>query len=250
MSATGRKLAIVTGGSSGIGLAVARRLVEDGWRVVLTGRDRSRLDAACKGLGDAASGFALDVGKRGEVADFAAAMRQGGAKVDALVNNAGIMKTTSLRTDPDELERVWDETLNTNLKGILLMCHAFADLMRAPGGRIVNMSSISSQNGGTQPGMLAYSASKAGVNGLTMALAREFAPRGITVNAVAPGMIEETGLTGTFDEERKERARAMIPIGRAGLPHEVASAVSWLCSADGGYATGSVVSVNGGWRFG
>src|SRR5208337_2053585 len=127
-----------------------------------------------------------------------AKLRQTHGVIDVLVNNAGIMKTTSLQTDPDELERVWDETLNTNLKGILLVSHALADLIRAPGGRIVNMSSISSQNGGTQPGMLAYSASKAGVNGLTMALAREFAPRGVTVNAIAPGMIEETGLTGTF----------------------------------------------------
>ena len=132
----------------------------------------------------------------------------------------------------------------------MFVTHALADMIRSPGGRIVNLSSISGLNGGTVPGMLAYSASKAGINGLTLALAREFAPRDITVNAVAPGMIEETGLTGTFDEARKARARAMIPLGRPGLPREIASAVSWLASADGGYVTGSIISVNGGWRFG
>ena len=250
MARTEKKIAVVTGGSSGIGMGVAMRLAGDGFSIVVTGRNESRLKDACGQIGAGATYFVVDVSRRVEVAAFAAKLQQAHGVIDVLVNNAGIMKTTSLQTDAEELERVWDETLNTNLKGILLVSHALADLIRAPGGRIVNMSSIASQNGGTQPGMLAYSASKAGINGLTMALAREFAPRGVTVNAVAPGMIEETGLTGTFNEERKTRARTMIPMGRAGLPREIAASVSWLASEDGGYVTGSIVSVNGGWRFG
>lgn len=244
------KVAVVTGGSSGIGLGVARRLAHDGFAVVITGRNGSRLRDASNLIGSGTLHFAMDVSRRAEAEAFAEYLRESVGVIDALINNAGIMKTTSLQTAPEELERIWDETIAVNLKGMLLVTHALTGLIRAPGGRIVNMSSISSQNGGTLPGMLAYSASKAGVNGLTMALAREFAPRGVTVNAVAPGMIEETGLTGTFDEVRKQRAREVIPLGRAGFPAEIASAVSWLCSDVGAYATGSIVSVNGGWRFG
>ena len=250
MSPGAGKVAVVTGGSSGIGLAVARRLAQDGYRTVVAGRDQARLKDACAQIGCRASALTVDVSKRADVAAFAEKIRRAYATVDVLVNNAGIMRTTSLKTGAEELERIWDETLGINLKGVLLVSHALADMIRSPGGRIINMSSIASQTGGAVAGMLAYSASKAGVNGLTLALAREFAARGITVNAVAPGMIEETGLTGTFDDERKARARAMIPIGRAGLPHEIAAAVAWLASEDAGYVTGSIVSVNGGWRFG
>jgi 3-oxoacyl-[acyl-carrier protein] reductase len=250
MSAGAGKVAVVTGGSSGIGLAVARRLAQDGYRTIVAGRDQARLKDACAKIGLGVSYLKVDVSRRSDVAAFADKIRRMHPAVDVLVNNAGVMKTTSLRTEAEELERIWDETLSINLKGVLIVSHALADLFPSPGGRIINMSSIASQTGGAVPGMLAYSASKAGVNGLTMALAREFAPRGVTVNAVAPGMIEDTGLTGTFDDERKARARAMIPIGRAGLPHEVAAAVAWLASEDAGYVTGSIVSVNGGWRFG
>jgi len=245
-----KKIALVTGGSSGIGLGIALRLAHDGLDVVITGRDEGRLRAACEKIGRGAAWIVADVSRRAEIARLADAILERHPVIDVLINNAGIMKTTSLETEADELERIWDETFNINLKGMMFVTHALSPLLRAPGGRVVNMSSIAGQTGGTVAGMLGYSASKAGVNGLTLALAREFAPRGITVNAVAPGMIDETGLTGTFDEARRARTKGMIPLGRPGLPAEIASAVSWLVSEGGGYVTGSIVSVNGGWRFG
>lgn len=247
MTTKGR--AIVTGGSSGLGLAIARRLASDGFSITVTGRSEARLREAVTKIGQGTDYLVADVSHRAEVEAMAAEIGRRHGEVAVLVNNAGIMKTTNLATPGDELERIWDETLDINLKGTLLVSHALAPLLKSPGGRIVNLSSTVAYNGGSVPGMLAYSASKAGINGLTMALARELAARDITVNAVAPGMIDETGLTGTFDEARRERIKAILPLRRPGLPHEVAAAVSYLVSDDAGYVTGSVASVNGGWIF-
>lgn len=241
--------AIVTGGASGIGLGIARRLRQDGFQVTIVSRDAAKLAAACVELGEGAEFLVCDVGRRESVQAMASAIRSRYAEIAVLVNNAGIMKTTFLSTPSSEMDRIWDETFDVNLKGVMMVSQELLPMMRSPGGRIVNISSTVAYNGGSVPGLIAYSASKAGMSGLTMALARELASQDITVNAVAPGMIEETGLTGTFDDERKARIRQVIPLGRPGLPHEVAAAVSYLASADAGYVTGTVMSVNGGWIF-
>lgn len=241
--------AIVTGGATGIGLGIAKRLKADGFDVTIVSRDQSRLQSACAGIEGGADFLVCDVGIRQSVQAMAAEIRGRYREITVLVNNAGIMETTRLTTPSDEMDRIWDETLRVNLKGSMMVSQELAPLIRSPGGRIVNLSSTVAYNGGSVPGLIAYSASKAGITGLTMALARELAERDITVNAVAPGMIEETGLTGTFDEARKARIQQILPLRRPGQPSEVAAAVSYLASPEAAYVTGTVMSVNGGWIF-
>ncbi|MCD2172272.1 SDR family NAD(P)-dependent oxidoreductase [Rhizobium sp. C4] len=241
--------AIVTGGATGIGLGIAKRLSADGFAVTLVSRDRERLQSACSEVGGGADFIVCDVGNRNSVQALASEVRSRHGEIAVLVNNAGIMKTTLLSTPADEMDRIWDETLAVNLKGAMMVSQELAPILRSPGGRIINLSSTVAYNGGSVPGLIAYSASKAGITGLTMALARELAERDITVNAVAPGMIEDTGLTGTFDASRKARIQQILPLKRPGQPHEVAAAVSYLASPDAGYVTGTVMSVNGGWIF-
>ncbi len=249
MASGGEGRAIVTGGATGIGLGIARRLKQDGFDVTIVSRDEARLKAACAGIGGGADCIAADISERSSVKALAAEVARRYGEIAVLVNNAGVMMTTTLSTPSDEMDRLWDETFAINLKGTMMVSQELAPILRSPGGRIVNLSSTVAYNGGSVPGLIAYSASKAGITGLTMALARELAPRDITVNAVAPGMIEETGLTGTFDEARKARIQQILPLRRPGLPHEVAAAVSYLCAPEAGYVTGSILSVNGGWIF-
>jgi len=241
--------AIITGGSSGIGLAIAKRLLHDGFAVTIVGRNEKRLREAVLTLGGNADYIAGDVSSRSGANAIAAEVIGHYGKIAVLVNNAGVMMNTTLETPEDELEALWDETFNTNLKGVMFLTRALAPALQAPGGRVVNMTSNVAFNGGSVPGLSVYSASKAGLVGLTYALARELAPRDITVNAIAPGMIEDTGLTGTFDDERKAKIKQVLPLGRPGKPGEVAAAVSYLVSEGGAYVTGTVLPVNGGWIF-
>ncbi|MBD0417328.1 SDR family NAD(P)-dependent oxidoreductase [Oryzicola mucosus] len=249
MTEEGKGRAIITGGATGIGLGIAKRLKADGFDITIVSRDKAKLEAACAEIGAGVDYIVADVSERAGVKVLAADIGRRYGQIVALINNAGIMKTTSLETPSEDMDRIWDETFAVNLKGTMMVSQELAPIIRSPGGRIINLSSTVSYNGGSVPGLLAYSASKAGLNGLTMALARELAARDITVNAVAPGMIEDTGLTGTFDEARKARIKQILPLGRPGLPFEVAAAVSYLASPEAGYVTGSVMSVNGGWIF-
>ncbi|SFC28231.1 SDR family NAD(P)-dependent oxidoreductase [Tropicimonas isoalkanivorans] len=244
-----RSTALVTGGNSGIGLGIARRLAADGLKVVVTGRREDALTRAVTDIGEGATWIACDVSSKDSVARMAGEAVDRLGQIDVLVNNAGVMGTTRLDQPLSEIEPIWDEHFAVNVKGPLLVTHALAPHITAPGGRVIVLSSVVARTGGSVPGMLAYSASKAGATGLTLALARELAPRGITVNGVAPGMIEDTGMTGAFDEERKAKIRAVVPLGKPGLPQDIAAAVSWL-AGDGGYVTGAIIPVNGGWVFG
>ncbi|MFA5494908.1 MAG: SDR family NAD(P)-dependent oxidoreductase [Porticoccaceae bacterium] len=239
--------ALITGGSCGIGFGIAEALVASGYRVLLVARSEERLRAACHALGTSASWRCADVSCRRDVA----AAIDGIDSLDLLVNAAGgFMRGVSLASSPDNAEANWDAVLDTNLKGSFLMAHAVAPLLTSPGGRIINISSIGAQTGGTQPGGLAYSAAKAGVQGLTYALARELAPRGITANAIAPGLIADTAFTGTWPQERVAEIVAATPLGRAGTPADIAGAVLWLASEAGSFVTGAVIPINGGWRIG
>lgn len=245
-----KPVVVITGGTFGLGLAVAQRFTHDGYDVVISGRSQSRLDQACAAIGPEVVPVVADVGTREGAAALATATLEKFGRVDVLVNNAGIMETTTLDTPLDELEQLWDQSMQTNAKGVLLTTYALAPHLTTPGGRIINLGSIVANTGGSVPGMLAYAASKAAVHGLTFSLARELAPKKITVNIVSPGMIGDTGMTGTFDEERKARIREVVPLGLAGQPSDVAGAVAWLASDSADFVTGAVIPVNGGWLFG
>jgi 3-oxoacyl-[acyl-carrier protein] reductase len=242
----GCKQALVTGGSSGIGLGIAAALIDAGYRVTLIGRGEDRLRKAAQTLGAAASWRRADVGRREDVQ----AALEGLERVDLLVNAAGFIRNVGLATPADEAEANWDAVIAANLKGGFLMAHAAAPLLTSPGGRIVNISSIGAQTGGSRPGALAYAAAKSGLHGLTYALARELAPRGITANVIAPGFIAETGFTGAWPADRIAAIVAETPMGRPGAPADIAGAVLWLASEAGGFVTGAVIPVNGGWRIG
>jgi 3-oxoacyl-[acyl-carrier protein] reductase len=241
-----RKIAVVTGGASGIGFGIAEALVRAGYDIVLIGRNEDRLRNAAEKLGPACSWRRADVGRRNEVQ----AALSGLDHVDVLVNAAGFVRSVSLATPAEEAEANWDAVIDANLKGSFLMAQAAAPLLTSPGGRVINISSIGAQTGGSRPGSLAYAAAKSGLHGLTYALARELAPRGITTNVVAPGFIADTGFTGAWPEERIAAIVAETPMGRPGAPADIAGAVLWLASPAGSFVTGAVVPVNGGWRIG
>lgn len=235
------KVALVTGGAAGIGAAIVRRFVAEGARVLIGDRDQPAGSALAAELGAATAFQGLDVADAGS---FAAALDRTVAlwgRLDVLVNNAGIaMDQILLRIKPEELER----TMAVNVGGTLWCCKAAMRVMiRKRQGRIVNLTSVVGETG--NPGQAVYAASKAGIIGLTKTLAREYASRGVTVNAVAPGFIE-TDMTASLPEPVKEAAIAQTPLGRMGSPADVAAAVLYLVSDEAGFVTGQVIRVNGG----
>ena len=241
-----RKIAVVTGGASGIGFGVAEALARTGYDIVLIGRNEDRLRDAAGKLGSACSWQRADVGRRNEVQAALSNLDH----IDVLVNAAGFVRSVSLAIPAEEAEANWDAVTDTNLKGSFLITQVAAPLLASPGGRVINISSIGAQTGGSGPGSLAYVAAKSGLHGLTYAQARELAPRGITANVVAPGFIADTGFTGAWPEERIAAIVAETPVGRPGTPADIAGAVLWLASPAGSFVTGAVIPVNGGWRIG
>jgi 3-oxoacyl-[acyl-carrier protein] reductase len=238
------KVAIVTGGSRGIGLAIARLLAEDGASVVVSGRDAARLDAAVKeleALGGPALGVAADAARREDVERLIEATRERFGRIDVVVNNAGMTRDQLLvRMKDDD----WDQVLDTNLRGVFLMTRAAAKvMMRQKSGRIINISSTAGAMG--NPGQVNYSAAKAGVIGLTKAAARELAHWNILVNAVAPGLIE-TDMTATISAEARETLIQQVPLKRSGQVREVAEVVRFLAGDGASYITGQTIHVNGG----
>lgn len=246
------RVVVVTGGGGGIGYAAAKRFVDDGETVVLIGRNEDKLRVAADRLGEHAEWQSADVGRRVAVQAAVAEIVRRHGRIDVLVNSAGFGRTFTTEMPLDEAERLWDETQDANLKGTFLMSMAAVPHLTRPGARIVNISSIGAHSGGSSPGGIAYAAAKAGVIGLTFALARELSPLRITANAIAPGYIADTGFFGEqgLPAEREQALVGQIPAGRVGHPDDVAAAVHYLASADAGYVTGQVLSVNGGWLFG
>ncbi len=239
------KTAIVTGGSRGLGRAIALALAEDGYDIVINYAGNAAAAEDTKAAVEAHGVKALTV--QGDVSDKAAveALVQttvdtfGG--VDVLVNNAGIVRDRLMRRMKEE---DWDAVLNTNLKGVFLMTQAVSPYMlKARRGAIVNISSIVGEIGNL--GQSNYAAAKAGVIGLTKASAKEFAARGVRVNAVAPGFIE-TDMTAVLSDAVKEQLVAGIPLGHMGAPEDIAEAVRYLVSDRAGFVTGAVLDVNGG----
>ncbi|HLZ96673.1 MAG TPA: SDR family oxidoreductase [Steroidobacteraceae bacterium] len=243
------KSVVVTGGSRGIGLAIAKRFASDGFEVCIVAREREALTAAAAQIGTRTTIEAADVSSRADVERVTGAIAARYGRLDVLVNNAGILETVPVGTPLAEAEALFDRVVDVSLKGAFLMSHALAPLLASPGGRIVNMGSIVAQSGASVPGYTAYTPAKAGLHGLTLALARELGPQGITVNTVAPGMTADTGQTIHWDETRTASIRAQIPLGRLGAVDDVANAVVWLASSEASYITGMTLPVNGGWRF-
>jgi 3-oxoacyl-[acyl-carrier protein] reductase len=247
MTLSGR-VALVTGASQGIGRACALRLAKSGAAVAAAARNREKLDEVVSEITEAggqAAAFALDVADEEQIkAVFKAVIAQFG-KIDILVNNAGITRDQLVM----RMKRAdWDAVIQTNLTSAYLCTQQVtSSMLKQRWGRIINIASVFGQMG--QAGQANYAASKAGLIGLTMAIARELASRNITCNAVAPGFID-TAMTEVLSGEFKEGALKMIPLGRTGTPEEVAHAVAFLVSEEANYITGHVLNVTGGLLMG
>lgn len=239
------KIALVTGGGRGIGAATAKMLAKAGAHVVITYRSNADAAkatvAAIESEGGKAEAVAFDVGDPEAVDEAIGAIIKRLGGLDILVNNAGIaLDQLLLRIKPDEI----DKTFATNVAGAIYCAKsAIRPMMKARKGRIINLSSVVGESGNA--GQAVYSASKAALIGLTKTLAREYASRGVTVNAVAPGYIE-TEMTSDLPEKAKAAIVEQTPLGRVGSPEEVAAAILFLASEEASYITGQVLRVNGG----
>jgi|SRR5438270_3358576 len=248
MAGVSGRVALVTGASQGIGRACALALAEGGALVALAARNEEKLASVAKeiaALGGQAAVFRMDVSNEDEVKSAVKAALERFGRIEILVNNAGVTKDTLLM----RMKRAdWDTVIQTNLSGAFFATQAVvASMVRQRWGRVVNIASVFGQTG--QAGQANYAASKAGLIGFTMAMAREVASRSITVNAVAPGYIE-TAMTEGLSADLKNKVNEMIPLGRAGTDMEVAHAVRFLASEEAAYITGHVLKVNGGMLMG
>ncbi|MCJ7857278.1 SDR family NAD(P)-dependent oxidoreductase [Corynebacterium kalidii] len=246
----GQRTAVVTGAASprGIGQATARRYAREGWAVVVLDLDAASAQAAAESIasefGVPSAGFACDVTSEDSVANAAQTIVDSDLPpVGALANIAGIPSPSAFEElGLDE----WNRVIAVNLTGSFLTSKEFVPQMIAGGyGRIVNMSSVTAQHGGGVFSRTAYAAAKAGVIGLTRGLARELAEHGITVNAVAPGVVDTDIRAGSDDENERRLAQA-VPLRRQGTPDEMAALFVWLSSHDAGYITGTTQNINGG----
>jgi 3-oxoacyl-[acyl-carrier protein] reductase len=247
MSLSGR-VALVTGASQGIGRTCALRLAKEGATLAVAARNQEKLNELVHEIttsGGKAAAFALDVCDEEQVKATVKSIITQFGKIDILVNNAGITRDQLVM----RMKRAdWDAVLQTNLTSAYLCIQAvISSMLKQRSGRIINITSVFGQMG--QAGQANYSASKAGLIGLTMAIAREVGSRSITCNAVAPGFIE-TAMTATLSDEFKQTAVKQIPLGRVGSPDDVASAVAFLASDEASYITGHTLSVNGGMLMG
>jgi 3-oxoacyl-[acyl-carrier protein] reductase len=241
-------VALVTGASQGIGRACALKLAQSGATVAAAARNPDKLNELVHQITDSggkAAAYPMDVADEEQIKTACKAAIGQFGKIDILVNNAGITRDQLVM----RMKRAdWDAVLHTNLtSAYLCIQQAVGSMLKQRWGRIINITSIFGQMG--QAGQANYASSKAGLIGLTMAMAREVASRNITCNAVAPGFIE-TAMTSVLGEEFKQNALKMVPLGRIGTPEDVANAVAFLASEEASYITGHVLNVNGGMLMG
>ncbi|MDP9003673.1 MAG: 3-oxoacyl-[acyl-carrier-protein] reductase [Verrucomicrobiota bacterium] len=239
------QVAVVTGAGRGIGHAIAVRLAREGARVASVSRTEANAKKTAEEINgaraDAAKAYSVDVADHAAVQTVGAQILEEFGRVDILVNNAGVTRDgLSMRMSVED----WDTVLNTNLKGAFNFTQSLMrSMIKQRSGRIINISSVIGLIGNA--GQANYAASKAGLIGLTKSLARELASRGITVNAIAPGLIE-TDMTGVLSDELRQSILQKIPLGKLGQPDDIAAAVAWLASAEAKYITGQVLAVDGG----
>jgi 3-oxoacyl-[acyl-carrier protein] reductase len=238
------KVALITGASQGIGRDTALALAEAGATVAVAARNEEKLASLAEEIaakGSVAFVVKMDVADAEQVKTGFKAVLEKFGKLDILVNNAAITRDgLAMRMKLDD----WDAVIRTNLTGAHLCSQqALSAMMRARAGRIINIASVVAQTG--NPGQSNYVAAKAGLIGLTKAIAMEIASRNVTVNAVAPGFIE-TPMTDVLPDKVKEELKTRIPLGRMGTPRDVAAAIVFLASDEAGYITGHVLDVNGG----
>jgi len=239
------QVAVVTGAGRGIGHAIAIRLASEGARVASVSRTEANAKKTADEINaartDAAKTYAVDVSDHAAAQKIGAQILEDFGRVDILVNNAGVTRDgLSMRMPVED----WDIVLDTNLKGAFNFVQALMrPMIKQRSGRIINISSVIGLIGNA--GQANYSASKAGLIGLTKSLARELASRGITVNAIAPGLIE-TDMTGVLSDEVRQAILEKIPLGKLGQPGDIAAAVAYLASAEAKYITGQVLAVDGG----
>lgn len=238
------KVAIVTGASRGIGLAIARALGEAGYNLAICATSEASVGGAAEKLADLGVEIlpkVVNVADGEALQAFVQEVAKHFGRLDVLVNNAGITRDNlSMRMKADE----WQSVIDTNLSSVFYASQAaLKPMMRAKGGRIINISSVVASMG--NPGQMNYCASKGGVDAMTRSLAREVGSRNITVNAIAPGFIA-TDMTDELGDEAKASLSSQVPLGRLGSPEDIASAVLFLAGEGGGYITGHVLHVNGG----
>ena len=240
-----KRTAVITGGTSGIGLETARRLLSDGYNVAVIGRDVNKIkkvesELKCKG-------YSCDVSDVAQIEKTLNTINNDFGSIDVLINSAGILDTSQIDT---LTEAEWDKVIDINLKGTYFMMQkAISYLEKASSPRIINISSNAGRMGGFENG-LAYTASKGGVIALTYGAARRLAPKGITVNCVAPGTIVTEMAEKGYDDATKKSLTERFPIGRMGRPKEVADAISYFASEESSFTTGAVLDVNGGMFMG
>ena len=239
------KIAVVTGGSRGIGAAIAKKLASRGMTVIINycgSEDRAlSVKSAIEAAGGQAEAWRCDVSDCGQCEAFVKAVMEKYGRIDVLVNNAGITRDgLMMRMSDEDFSRVID----TNLKGTFYMMRfASRHMLKAKKGRIINMASVVGLMGNA--GQVNYAASKAGVIGATKSAAKELASRGITVNAIAPGFID-TEMTGALSEKVQEQILTQIPLGTFGKPEDIANCAASLASDEAAYITGQVIQVDGG----
>ncbi|MDJ0862180.1 MAG: acetoacetyl-CoA reductase [Gammaproteobacteria bacterium] len=242
------KVALVTGGTGGIGSAICEVLAEEGCKVATNYRSEEKLASLTdrmkdKGLGIA--GFRCDITNDGECETLAQQVEEALGAVDILVNNAGITRDTTFRKMTGDK---WRAVIDTNLNSAYNVTRPLIEGMMARGyGRIINISSINGQKG--QIGQTNYSAAKAGLHGFTMALAQEVARKGVTVNTVSPGYVA-TDMVMAVPENIRNAIIAQIPVGRLGEPAEIARLIAYLASDSAAFVTGADISINGGQHMG
>ncbi len=250
-----RRRVLITGGARGIGAGIAASFAADGFAVGLIGRDQQRLAETAGQLaerspaGTPIASRAADVGDRAQISAAIGEICAEFGGLDVLVNNAGQARWVRTDTALETAERLWDEVMRVNLKGTFLASMAAIPHLTRPGGRIVNISSVTAFLGG-HGGSIAYATSKAALHGLTYALVRELSQDGITVNAVAPGFIAGTDFNADFPDAARSQVLDETPLGRTGSAADVVAAVRYLASPEASFVTGEILHVNGGRVFG